>query len=365
MKPLALAALMLVLFLVACAPAATPTPLPTATPKPSDTPPPPTATPSPTATPQPTAAPRPTETFTPAATATRTVTPVPTATNTPATETSVIFTDDFSTTNCNLSTLDDTTRKYSCENGEYTMGFKNPNWSGWVMYSGQYDDSVVEVDARPISGDQVTYGIAFRRASNGDFYDFVLSPRGRYSLQFYSGQKWTALIPWTDSLAVSTGTGKNHLKVVAQGNLIALYANDQFLRSIEDSALSKGTVGVYSNTSNPTDRVAFDNFTVSKINRPLTLPAPEATATPTPTIPPGMGGLIVVNFMGDEMNYTIGGKLYKIPGNSQQIIYLPPGKYTFSLDTATGIKPLCNTAQGCTVEIQEGKYYTQPWRLQP
>ncbi len=353
MKPLVLTVLVLVVFLVACAPAATPTPLPTNTPKPTDTPPPPTATPLPTATVPPTG------TFTPAPSATRTATPVPTATSTPATETSVVFEDDFSGSKCILSTVDDATRTYACADGEYTMGFKNPNWSGWVTYSGQYDDSVVEVDARAISGAQVTYGIAFRRASSGDFYDFVLSPRGRYSLQYYSAQKWTALIPWTDSPAVSTGTGKNHLKVVAQGSLIALYANDQFLRSIEDSALSRGTAGLYSNTSNPTDRVAFDNFSISKMNRPLALPAPEPTATPAPTIPAGTGGIIVDDFCGFEVYLDIGGKLYTIPVDGQIIIHLPPGHYPVSA-TAGGKKLTCGGG-GCSVDIVEGKYISYPY----
>jgi len=83
-----------------------------------------------------------------------------------------------------------------------------------------------------------------------------------------------------------------------------------------------------------------------------------------PPIPAGMGGLIVSHELGVEMNYTIGGKLYKVPANGNTIIYLPPGRYQFSFDSAVGVRAICNTAEACTVEIQAGRYVMQPWRMQ-
>lgn len=321
--------------------------------KPTDTPP-PTATEPPTATFVPTSTPRPTETFTPAPTATATRTPQPTATSTPATETYVIFSDDFSASKCNLTTGENTSRKYACENGEYSMEFKNPEYGGWVWYGDSYDNAVIEADARAISGDQVLYGIIFRRTTDGDYYRFALS-QGAYALQLYSGQKWTALIPWTNSPAVKAGAEKNHLKVVVQGTLIALYANNEFLQSFEDSTLPKGSAGLYAANTLTSDKVAFDNFAVSKINRPLALPGAKPTATPIPTIPPGMGGLIVVNFTGDEVYYDIAGKRYTVAPNSQIYIHLPPGRYGNS-GTAAGKKYVCTTS--CEVDIRLGVYET-------
>jgi hypothetical protein len=365
MKHLVLTALVLLPFLVACAPAATLTPLATATPRPTDTPPPPTATLSPTATPQPTATPRPTETFTPAPTATRTATPVPTATSTPATETSVVFNDDFSSSNCALSTVDAADHKYGCENGEYSMLSKAGNYTWWTYYRDQYDNAVIQVDARVPSGDAgVNYGIAFRISSDGNkFYRFNLTPDGRYSLYSYDRtSKWTSLIPYTASDAVKTGAAGNRLKVITQGEQIAVYVNDQFLDSVTDSTLTKGMVGFVIGTQNPNGQATFDNLTISKINRPLALPPPKArppTPTPRPAIPPGMGGIVVDDFCGYEVYLDIVGKLYTIPVDGQVIIHLPPGHYPVSA-TAGGRKLMCGGG-GCSLDVLEGQYIPYPY----
>jgi len=64
-------------------------------------------------------------------------------------------------------------------------------------------------------------------------------------------------------------------------------------------------------------------------------PQPVQAAAPTttpefPKIPAGMGGFIVVNYYGDPMTITIGGTLYDIAANGRQVIFLPPGRHTYS-----------------------------------
>ncbi len=353
-------------FVIGCVACASPTPVPTATALPSPTPQPTdTATPVPTAT----ATSVPTDTPTPTLTPRPTNTPRPTLTPTPSTETYVLFTDDFSGNLCILDSINDSNRTFGCENGEYTMLMKTAGYSWWQYYDDEYDDAMIEADARAVSdAADATYGIAFRVASDGNsFYRFAITADGYYSVYYFSrSTKWSALIPWTSSPALKTGAEKNHLKVVAQGTQIAVYANDQFLDTVTDTTLARGAVGFVTGSENPNSKLAFDNVSVSKINRPLALPAPKArppTPTPLPTIPADMGGLIVYNWMGSEMNYTIGGKLYKVPGNGHTIILLAPGKYTYSFD-APGVKAICSTAEGCTVTIQAGKYETQSWSLQ-
>ncbi len=90
---------------------------------------------------------------------------------------------------------------------------------------------------------------------------------------------------------------------------------------------------------------------------PTSTPLPPPTPTPRfPPIPAGMGGLIVVNWYGREINYTIGGQLYKVPpSGGQVIIHLPPGRHSYSANIAA-----YGNASG-TVEIIEGVYRTQAW----
>ena len=189
-------------------------------------------------------------------------------------------------------------------------------------------------------------------------YLFSLYTQGGYGLAVNSGSSWTDLIEPTKSGAVKGGLERNHVKIIAQGEQIALFVNDQHLDTIIDQTASSGRIGFLMWSKEANGQVAFDNLVVSKINRPLTLPAPKQrppTATPMPTIPPGMGGLMVTNFYGNDINYEIGGKLYKIPANGTQIILLAPGKYPYSADIAA------KGRAGGTIEIQAGMYTTQAW----
>ncbi len=357
-RPTILAALLLATLLSACAPAATPTPLPTATPRATDTP-------LPTLTPTETAIP--TNTPSPAPTSTRTATPRPTATPTPATETSVIYTDDFSKALCVLTTVSDANREFACADGEYTMLSKAEKRLWWVFYREPYDDFVLQVDGRIVSGTgRIEYGVVLRMASDGNkAFLFGIEPGSRaYIGEYYARPDWQTLAGPETSEAIKPGTEWNRLKVIAQASQLALYINDQFIDTVSDANLTSGTLGLYISNREANGKVAFDNVQVSRINRQLALPAGKErppTPTPLPPVPAGMGGVIVTNWMGVEMNYTIGGQLYKIPANGTTVIHLAPGRHKFSLNTATGLTAACETAQGCTVEVELGRYYTQSW----
>src|SRR5512140_833864 len=101
-------------------------------------------------------------------------------------------------------------------------------------------------------------------------------------------------------------------------------------------------------TNTPVPPTATSTFTATPTLTPTQTPLPTATSTPTlvpsptptlapflltndtPGLPKGIGGLIVVNHAGEELNYNIGGKLYKVPAYGRMVIFLSPGKYTFS-----------------------------------
>ena len=324
----------------------------------------PTQTTIPSSTPTSAATPTPKDTATNTATSVPTLTPLPSVTSTPATDTSVVFTDNFSSS-CNLPKEDDADHTFECENGEYTMLMKTANYSWWRYYRDQYDDAVIEADARAVSGDAgANYGIAFRVASDGNsFYRFGITTDGHYSVDYFSrSTKWSALIPWTSSAALKTGAEKNQLKVITQGNQIAVYANDQFLDTITDATLSRGAVGFVTGSSNTNSKVTFDNLSISKINRTLTLPTPKPrppTPTPLPAIPAGMGGVIVDNFCGFDVNIDVGGKFNSIPVGGRAYIYLPPGHYAVSA-TAGGKKLVCGGG-GCGLDVTGGTYISYPY----
>ena len=94
-----------------------------------------------------------------------------------------------------------------------------------------------------------------------------------------------------------------------------------------------------------------------------TLP-PTITPTPAaflltldfPPIPKGMGALIVVNhYQQDELDLDIGGKVYKVPGSGRMVIFLSPGRHTFSASVAG------HAGRSGATEIVENYYIPQDY----
>lgn len=100
-------------------------------------------------------------------------------------------------------------------------------------------------------------------------------------------------------------------------------------------------------------------FTVSAGAVSTSSAASSASAPPVLTecgvIPAGQGGLLVVNYYGQQMNYTIAGTLHKIDGNGRKVIFLAPGKQNYSANI-----PGVGDANG-TLDIVAGQCFTQSW----
>ena len=199
----------------------------------------------------------------------------------PAGSTSVVFTDDFKGT-CNLPEGDNDKRTFSCENGEYVV-LNKVNSSRWVYYTDSYDDIVLETDGHAVSGPPfIEYGVVFRVAEDGkSFYGYTITRDGRFTLFKYKDPDFSDLITYTNDPSVKKEFALNHFKVVAQGNQIAIYLNDQWLNTISDSSFSSGSVGFFINNSAANAKAAFSHLVVSQINGKLTLPAGKPVPTPT------------------------------------------------------------------------------------
>lgn len=288
-----------------------------------------------------------------------------TATRPSTGDTSLVFSDDFSTCS-DLPIGDNDRRTYQCENGEYTMLGKSNN-SRWVFYDNTYTDVVLEVDGRAISGPSfIEYGVAVRISSDGNrYFGFTVTRNGKFSFFRYEDPDFIDLISFTLSDAVKSDTGRNHFKIVVQGNQFGLYINDVWLNTVSDSTLQSGTIGLFTNNEEPNAKVGFSNLRVSQINRTISLPAGKPTPKPTaapatatlrPTAPPqptatrppapnaipgcnlgpGEAGLLISNSYSGVMRFTIGGGEwgthdYDVANDGQRhLIKFPPGRYTYT-----------------------------------
>ena len=190
-----------------------------------------------------------------------TVAPVPTVHST------LVFSDNFKTGDCNLLEGDNDRRTFKCEDGQYTM-LSKVDGSRWVFYDDEYQDTVIEVDARAVSGPAfVEYGLVFRVASDGQsLYGFSLTRAGKFTVFRYQDDSFTDLLPYIVSSAVRSDTATNHLQVVMQQDRISVYANDVFLGSVTDPNLKQGAVGLFLNSDEPNAKAAFSNLRISTIS---------------------------------------------------------------------------------------------------
>jgi hypothetical protein len=72
-------------------------------------------------------------------------------------------------------------------------------------------------------------------------------------------------------------------------------------------------------------------------------PAPAPQALPLQPLPPGQGGLVLVNYIGEELAVDIQGVLYKVPADGRLQVNLPPGDVTYS--ASAGVSGINGTAQ--------------------
>ncbi len=144
-------------------------------------------------------------------------------------------------------------------------------------------------------------GVVFRGKDAANFYQFELNGQGEYKIRKLAGAQWqmVADMGWIKSPAIQTGGATNRVRVIAEGPDIALYVNDQYLTTVRDTSLEKGSIGFSSSRSKGGEfTVVFDNLRLyttpgaalsirsvpttapARSTTAPTLAAPRATATP-------------------------------------------------------------------------------------
>jgi serine/threonine protein kinase len=142
---------------------------------------------------------------------------------------------------------------------ESQVGYYNP----CIAQSTSFSNFVYEAQMTIISGD--CGALIFRAdGSNDKFYFFRICQDGTYALIRYDSFNSTGHILHSDSSsAITTGLNQsNMIAVVAIGNSIDLYVNQQKIANVIDGTYSKGQIGVVADSpSNPTE-VAFSNVRI-------------------------------------------------------------------------------------------------------
>jgi len=197
-----------------------------------------------------------------------TLTPVPTLTPTPIPVVVLFELADFTEDDCSFDSTESVDRFE--ENGQYHMVIKSSAYIGWSECTQEeFDDFVLETDMSQVSGPDINYyGVIFRFALDGnDFYLFTISGDGKYAFGIDGTERKETelLVDWTDSPAINQGAQTNHVKIVAVGNSILFYVNDQFLQEVHDDHLTTGTTGFVAGSLDEGNvHVSFDNLKVTE-----------------------------------------------------------------------------------------------------
>lgn len=194
------------------------------------------------------------------------------------------YSDDFNDPDSGWAASSGEGYSYGYEAGEYYVEhIAQTDRARWVTYPDRtYSDFTAEVQVRfdtEVGG--AAGGLVFRWEDNDNFYRVKIYNTGEYDVKKLSEGEWRTLVDLTESPHITSGVAVNSLKVVAVGELIQIYVNDQHLADVTDSSFSEGRVGVYASVYNEspiTARISFDNLRVYV--------SELAGATPGPHAPP-------------------------------------------------------------------------------
>ena len=136
---------------------------------------------------------------------------------------------------------------------------------------GTLTDFILDADVRQQTPG--TSGLAFRRnVDNNAMYTFLVDPNGYVSLSFYSDAIENPVTPTTDlasSVGVSPLDEVNHLKVVAIGNTILAYINNNLAFQMQDDGAASGEIALIGQSSAEADfQTIFDNVKITSLVAP-------------------------------------------------------------------------------------------------
>jgi hypothetical protein len=156
------------------------------------------------------------------------------------------------------------------EGGQFHMKINSPDIIAWTVCDNHpFSDFVLEADATHVEGpDANAFGLIFRfNQSTDEFYNFSIGADGYYVLSL-DGLNYTEpkfIVEWNTSPAITLGKETNHLKVVAIGDRIEYYVNDQLVGEAIDPNLVSGDVGFFvSSFDEGGVHISFDNLKVSQ-----------------------------------------------------------------------------------------------------
>jgi hypothetical protein len=121
-------------------------------------------------------------------------------------------------------------------------------------------------ESTPEASEQAT-DLSTRQNNNGDGYLFLVDGAGRFAIMRSNSRRITPLVDWTANGAIrrvtETEGASNNLRVICQGDYLALFINETFVGDATDDSYSSGQVGLVGASAGRAGlTVTFDNLGV-------------------------------------------------------------------------------------------------------
>jgi len=180
---------------------------------------------------------------------------------------STLFQDDFSSPTSGWEVGEYEMGSVGYKEGVYSVVALGDSATMWGVANVSFEDVVIEVAAVPVSApanNNNDYGVICRNQPGGlDGYYLLISGDGGYAILKAEGGEFDALVDWTASASVNKGPTRNYLRVICEGQHLALYVNGELLAEADDATFSRGDIAFTATSyeDEPTE-VHFDNMVV-------------------------------------------------------------------------------------------------------
>jgi hypothetical protein len=182
------------------------------------------------------------------------------------TDRSVLFEDDFSRESSGWDVSSESFGSASYFDGEYRLLVHEAWYDVWANPYKDFGDVDITVEARKEAGpDDNNFGIICRSVSDSEFYMGLIASDGYYIIQKLTVDGYEGLSgeSFDYSDAIIQGDATNTIRLTCIADTITLYANGTQLTSVQDSAYTRGDVGLLAGSFDTAGvDIRFDNFMV-------------------------------------------------------------------------------------------------------
>jgi len=150
------------------------------------------------------------------------------------------------------------------DSGGYRILVRQPKLNFWSTPDRNFGDVRVEADVTKLNGPDENRAGLMCRYQNGDYYFFIISNDGFYSIgKFIGGQTLLLGQEQMQASELILLNSTNHLRADCVGNTLTFYVNFNQVASIQDADFPTGDVGVLAGAfTQPGVDVLFQNFVV-------------------------------------------------------------------------------------------------------